>query len=279
MRKQLLASIALAILSLECVASVVQAASPNTTVAQSYSAGSSVLSGMLVQLEDNSSSVVEPLGTKDISKMLGVVVPVNDAPIVLSSGSSRSQQVLVATSGKYNILVSNQNGAIKSGDRLTISAIAGVAMKASTAQAEEVGQAEANFNGSSNVLGSETLKNSNGKDVTENISSIPVSVGLGINPNYSKSSSILPDFISKAAIELANKPVSNIHIILAGITLIATIILSTSLLYGAARSRIIAIGRNPLAKSAIGRGLVQIVSSGVVIFVIGLLISYLLLKI
>jgi hypothetical protein len=251
----------------------------SSAVTQSYNAGNSILSGMLVKLKNKSSNTVVPLTSSTISKMLGVVVPLNQAPIILSSPTSTNQQVLIATSGQYNVLVSNQNGLIKSGDRLTISSTAGIAMKADSTEPEIIGQAEAGFNGSSDELGSETVKDSTGKTIKEEIGSIPVSVSLGANPIYSKNTSKLPGFVSKTANQLAGKQVSFLHVILSGVILLMTMIISISLLYGGARSRLIAIGRNPLAKSSIGRGLLAIVTSGLVVFIIGILVSYFVIKV
>jgi len=49
-------------------------------------------------------------------------------------------------------------------------------------------------------------------------------------------------------------------------------------LYGGIRSSIISIGRNPLAKKSIVRGLIQVITVGVIILVIGLFSVYLLLR-
>src|ERR1700685_2272395 len=82
-------------------------------VTQSYETSSGVLPGMMVELNSKSQNTVEPLASQNIQQMLGVVVPINDAAIVLSSPSSAGQQVLVANSGHYELLVSSQNGSIK----------------------------------------------------------------------------------------------------------------------------------------------------------------------
>jgi hypothetical protein len=269
------AIVALVLVNVGTVAATQSTSSP---VAQSYSEASTVLPGMLVQLSGSTKSV-EPLTEKSVSKMLGVVVPYADTPIVLSNTSSAGQQALVATSGKYNVLVSDENGPILSGDRLAMSSIAGIAMKASKTQLQVIGQAEASFNGVNNSLGSETLKNSQGKELTENIGSISTDVDLAINPSYVSNSSILPSFAIKDASLVAGKPVTTLRIVLAAVILIVSLIFTSSLMYGGARSRITAIGRNPLAKSSIGKGVIALVGSGLAVFVLGIIISYLFLKI
>ncbi|QQS18685.1 hypothetical protein IPL68_01180 [Candidatus Saccharibacteria bacterium] len=60
--------------------------------------------------------------------------------------------------------------------------------------------------------------------------------------------------------------------------MLVTIFMTGSLLYGGVRSSLVSIGRNPLAKKSILRGLIQVVILGLTVFVIGLIAIYLLLK-
>jgi hypothetical protein len=159
-----------------------------------------------------------------------------------------------------------------------MSSTAGIAMKAQKTQLQIIGQAETSFTGSNNILGTETLKSSKGKSISATIASVQANVTLSINPNYASNTSILPSFAIKEASVVAGKPVGALRIILACVTILVTIIISASLLYGGVRSRIIAIGRNPLAKSAIGKGLIAVAVSGMVVFVAGLIVSYLFLR-
>jgi hypothetical protein len=263
------------------LSSAAVSADSSASVTQTYNANSSVLPGMIVELKAGAPNTVTPLVSQDLSRMLGVVVPVNDAPLVLSSPVSSGQQVLVATTGRYDLLVSNQGGVIKAGDYLTVSSLAGIGMKASSAQAEIIGQAVGNFNGSSNVLGTVPLKTSQGGSVTESIGTIAVNVKLAANPTYQKSndSRQLPSFLSKSANAIASKPVSAPRVYLGALILLATFFIAGSLLYGGARSGLQAIGRNPLAKQAINRSLFKIVLGGLAVLLIGFLAVYLILRV
>jgi len=49
-------------------------------------------------------------------------------------------------------------------------------------------------------------------------------------------------------------------------------------LYSGIRNALIAIGRNPLSKKSIFRGLLEIILTGFIILIIGLFAVYLLLK-
>jgi hypothetical protein len=244
--------------------------------AQSYSADSSVLPGMLVELKSQSQTTVTPLKASDIRNMLGVVVPVNDAPITLTPQSASAQQALVAASGRYNVLASTQDGPIKAGDYIAISALPGIGMKATNGQAEVVGQATGGFNGTSGVISTTTLKTSLGHSSTIAIGSVPISVRLGANPLF-QSSSNLPGFLSRAATSIANKPVSPVRVYLSIIILLAILFITAAMFYGGVRSSIVAMGRNPLAKKSIIRDLLQTMVGGLIIFVVGMLAVYLIL--
>lgn len=241
---------------------------------QSYNAGPSVLSGMLVETEARDQSTVVPLTTQGIRGMLGVVVPANDAALVLSPQSASSRQVLVAASGNYGVLVSNQDGSVKSGDYLTMSSLPGIAMKAASDQSEVIGRAGGDFDGVNNTLSTVSLKLAAGRSAKVSIGQVPVSVRLGPNPLYQKSN--LPGFLSRAASDVSNKP-GSIRIYLSSAVLLATLIISGVMFYGSVRSSITAIGRNPLAKREISRDLVQSVAAGLVIFLAGILAAYLIL--
>ncbi len=248
-------------------------------VNQSYSADSSVQIGMIVELKPKDNSTVIPLTIKDINNMLGVVVPVSDSAIVLTPQTSTTQQVLVANSGRYTVLVSNQNGAIHSGDYLTISALDGVAMKASADQAQTVvvGKATTNFDGKTNVIGTTSVKNSSGGNTTVAFGRVDVEVHIVPNPLLENNTN-LPGVFARTANGFANKPVSSARLYLSAAVLLATLFLTSTLFYSGIRSGIVAIGRNPLAKKAIGRSLFQTVAAGLMIFIGGLFAVYLILK-
>jgi hypothetical protein len=268
------------VLSVAALSSIAASAYASSVpaVTQSYTSEPGILPGMIVRLKPETSNVVEPLDDSDLSKLIGVVVPVDDAPIVLSSPTITNQQVLVASTGRYDVLVSNQNGPVKVGDYISISSLAGVAMKSSTSQAEVIGQAVGSFNGTSNVLGTESVKNTLGKSTTESIGSIPINIDLEANPLYAKVESGVPSFVSKGVNDIANKKVNTVRIYVALVVIFATVVIVLSLLYGGVSSSVIATGRNPLAKRYIGKNLFGIIASGLIVLIIGLLAAYLILK-
>lgn len=247
-------------------------------VTQSYNADPSVQSSMIVELKPKDPSTVIPLKYEDIRHMLGVVVPTGDASIVLTPAKITKQQVLVATTGHYYVLVSNQQGPIKVGDGLTISALAGIGMKASESESQIIGKAAGDFNGTSNVLGSVKLKDTVGKQSTVAIGRVPVDISISHNPLSQKTADYVPGFLAKAAVAVASKPVSAARIYLSLVLLFVAAFITGSVLYSGIRSGMIAVGRNPLSKKSIIRSLIETVIAGLIIFVAGVFAVYLLLK-
>jgi hypothetical protein len=256
------------------------AAASNTvsgSVTQSYNAGASVLPSMFVEFESKDKTSVKPLDSTDISNMLGVVVPSSNATIVLSPQNVTSQQVLVASSGSYDALVSTQNGPIKTGDYLTISALPGVAMKADSNQTLVVGRAVDNFNGT-NAISSVSLKNLQNKAINVSIGRIAVNIQLAPSPLYLKSKNTILVFLTRAEYDVTNKAVSPPRTYLCGLVFLGTILITIIVLYTGTRSALIAIGRNPLAKRPISMSLLKTIFAGVLVFATGTAGVYLILS-
>jgi hypothetical protein len=250
----------------------------SSDVTQSYNADASVEEGMLVQLASKASNTVVPLTQAGIIDMLGVVVPPNNATIVLTPAAVKEQQVLVATSGHYDVLVSNQNGPIDVGDYITISSVEGVGMKADASEGEVLGKAAGNFTGVADVIGTVQLKNSQGESSSVTIGRIPVDLTISRNPLYQRAADYVPQFLSKVAVTVARKPVSSARIYLSMAVLIITGIVTGNMLYSGVRNGMIAVGRNPLSKKSIIKSLIETVVAGMIIFIVGVLAVYLLLR-
>jgi hypothetical protein len=247
-------------------------------VTQSYDASSAVQLGMIVQLMPKDPSTVEPLTESTISSMLGVVVAPNDATVTLTPQTSTKQQVFVATAGRYDVLVSDQNGPIRIGDPITISALAGIGMKADSTESIVLGKAAGSFSGGTSSLSTVNLKNSQGSSSKIAIGEIPIDLDIAHNPLASKDTDYVPSFLSKAASTVASKPVSAARIYLGILTLFVSAVVTGNLLYSGVKNGMQAIGRNPLSKKSIIRSLIQTVIAGLIIFIVGVFAVYLLLK-
>jgi hypothetical protein len=282
---------ALGLILAVCSLVPVQAADKNTTstskakandvsgsLTQSYTAGQGVQIGMIVKLDGKNSKTVTPVKPLEMSLMLGIVIPPNGAPITLTPAKVTNQQVLVATSGRNDLIVSNQGGPIKVGDYVTVSDVSGVGMKAGEDQQQVVGRAAGEFSGTSNVVGTVKLKDTLGKEISVSLGRVPVDIEISHNPLYQKTADYVPGFLAKAAVSIAQKPVSVARIYLSSAILLLASIITANMLYSGVRNGMMAVGRNPLSKKSIIKSLIQTTIGGLIVFISGVFTIYLLLK-
>lgn len=269
-RKRWLCGLALMLLIVMSLMSPLQA----QTVTQGYSSDQQLQRGMLVAVKEDDPSKVEALKFDSLDRLKGVVVQPNDSPVTLSS---EGQKIFVADNGTYEVLISSENGPIKAGDYISISSLAGIGMKASEQQALVIGRALKNFDGTTDTVASSEV----GGNTTENakFGRIPVAVAVSRNPQLKiPEKDKIPDLVQKLSNTIADKPVKSIRIYMSLAILLATTIVAGITLYSGIRSSVISIGRNPLSKGMILKGMMQVVLLSVIIFITGLFGVYLLLK-
>jgi hypothetical protein len=251
-------------------------------VAQGYGSTNSLQIGMMVRVDPTNTSDVETITQATAGKLLGVVVAPNDVPASLSQNSS-GQQFYVATSGAYQVLVSDQNGPVKAGNYVVASSLAGVGMEQDNTQPTVVGIAKTSFTGKGNgILGTASLKGANGKSQTVQLGYVTVTLSIASNPQLRHATATivtgLPNFLQKASQSVVNKPVSYTRAYLSFGVLIISAIIAGSVLYAGVRNGMVAVGRNPLARKSIMHNLLEVIFTSLIIFVIGIFAVYLLLK-
>lgn len=243
------------------------------TILQGYSSDEQLQKGMLVSLSDDDQTKVLSITDKTLDKLKGVVANANDSPVTISG---EGQKIFVATTGTYEVLVSNENGAVKKGDYISGSSLAGIGMRADETGPEIIlGRAVGHFQGGGDSIGKSETKD--GQIVS--FGRIFVDIGIGKNPllkNPDKDR--VPDALQRAANAIAEKEVSTIRIYLALIVLLVTAAVAGTTLFSGVRSAIISIGRNPLSKGFIVKGLIQVLLLSLIIFITGLFGVYLLVK-
>jgi len=239
----------------------------SSTIAQSFKirAQDDITSGALVSTRESQDTL--ELATLDsINRLVGVVD--NDPLVSLSGGSTQEAEVVL--SGTAKVLVSDINGAIKSGDRVTVSPIAGVGMKAA-ASGQVIGTAQDNFK----MIANKTITDRSGKSHDTQLGYVQVQIG--ITTYQAPGSDYLPPFIQNTANGIAGQPVSLLRVLICSILILLGFVTAVTLVYTSIRSSITSLGRNPLAAPAIRRGLYQ--ASVISLLVIGgaLLAGYLTL--
>lgn len=247
-------------------------------VTQGYQTDQTLQKGMIVRLKPDDGKKIEALTQADASQMLGVVVSSSDAPVSLSTIGS-DEDIFVATYGRYDVLLSNQNGPIKTGDLISISSLAGVGMKADNSQELIVGKALKGFEGNGNS-DSQTVLDTNNGQRTVSLGRVQVEISVARNPLYQKDVQPgVPQFLSRFVQVVTDRQVSAFRIYASMAILLVSVVIAGSVLFAGVRSGMVAIGRNPLAKHSIVKNMVQVTLMSLIVFVIGVIAVYLLLRV
>lgn len=245
------------------------------TITQGYDADTTLQRGMIVALKKDDFNKVEAINNSRINDIHGVVVTGNDAAIAISGDN---QKVYVASGGKFEVLVSDLNGAISTGDYITLSSVNGVGMKSDDIQPIVIGKALQGFSGANDpqFVSKATVKDTAGKEKQIDLGRITVDIIIGKNPLVRDTDA--PLVLQRIGEAIAGHPVSGPRIYLALGVLILAVGVSGSVIYSAVHSGLISIGRNPLSKKLISRSMLQMVMVGFIIFFITLFGVYLILR-
>lgn len=233
-------------------------------VVQSYNAQGTLKPGRIVELSSKNTVAAAP--AQDSTKIFGVVVDSAAAPVVVTTDTGK---VYVATGGTYPVLVSNENGPIASGDYVSLSSTDGIGAKATDSESNILGQATTGFDGQKNVIT---------KDGSLAIGQVNVQVSIGTNPLHSKQGSV-PDALQKIASALSGgRTVSSVRIYSALVVFLLAFMAAISLVWSGVKNGMISIGRNPLSRKSILSSLTEVIVFSIIIFGIGMLAVYLILR-
>lgn len=224
-------------------------------ISQGYQTSATNLSqGELVSLVSSGSSQVQAATLSNASNLVGVAA---DKPVLELSGNGKSD-VQVVVGGTSYVLVSDANGAVNAGDKITVSPLGGIGMKA-LGSSEIIGTAQRSLKNTKTVT--EQAKGKDGKQITVHVGLVPVAVNVvyySSAPSAGNVSAFVPPFFQNLANAVAGKAVSPLRVLLGAITLLLGFIAVMVMLYVAVRSGVISLGRNPLAANALRRGMFDI---------------------
>jgi len=249
------------------------AAQDSGAIAQNFQTNSKLdlTAGSIVSLQEDSPNDVELSNTERVSQIVGIVA---DKPLVeFSDGNST---VSVVTSGVTEALVSDINGTIKTGDKITASPINGIGMKA-TEPMLIVGTAQGELGDTDTA--ERTINDRDGKPRTVHIGRIPVQVNVTFYTATSGAQNYIPAFLQDTANALAGKDVSPVRVLASLLLAVLALVSVSILLYSSVRSSLISIGRNPLSQTAIHKGLLEVGAIILGILLIAFVAIYLLLTI
>lgn len=242
---------------------------------QGFAADEELLRGAIVSRVEGDDTKVEGANSDSMERLYGAVVRSNETAVSLTVDPAG---VLVATSGRFEMLVSNINGDVREGDYLTASSIRGIAMKADDRQSRTVGQALQDFNvdDPNQVLTTRDVTASDGQNLTVGVGRILADMDVRNNPlAYGVQA---PEVLIRLGETIAGGPISVTRIWGALSVLVLSFATGSVIFYAGIRTSIIAIGRNPLSKASVLRGFLQVTAISLSIFIIGGFAVYLILK-
>lgn len=247
----------------------VAVAAGDGVIARGFNAASAINDGVLVSVEEDRSDRVAVATMQSVDRLAGVAV--TDPLLALSEEADKVQVVIGGTAA---VLVSDINGSPKAGDKITVSPIDGIGMRA-TANTQVIGTLQADFNESQ--AEERAITDREGKSHTVHIGRLPVQIA--VTSYTAPVSNFVPPAIQQFSNAIAGRPVSLIRIVLAASTMLVGAASIFVLLYASTRAGIISIGRNPLAAGAIRKGLLQVGLYAAMILTFSLVASYLMLTV
>jgi len=255
-----------------CGLALPAAAHALTSISQGYVSSDNLSLGSMVSLQQDSSDHVSATTTANVNNILGVVIDSGNSLLSLSSG--QEHQVQVATSGVVQVLVSNINGTVTSGDPVTASPLSGVGMKA-TSNSKVIGVAQDDMTNNNSSAESYTDKGGAKHDVR--IGQLPVLVNVSY---YYKQpdKTLIPSAVQNIANALAGKKVNALPILISMGIFLVTLIVVVSIIYSMIHSSIISVGRNPMSQSAVYRDLVGMSALVLGILAVAVIAIYLILR-
>lgn len=236
-------------------------------------ADGSLTAGTLVDLKSGTANAVEKATSAHVPQLLGVVA--NKPLIALGDGKKQTQ---VVVSGSTLTLVSNINGAIKVGDKITASPIQGVGMKATTST-EIVGTAESTLTtGGGSVT--QRITDNSGKAQTVRVGLVTVQINVSYyQAGNNALDNFVPSFLLSVGSSIAGKAISPLRALIGFCSLLVGFIIAGLMLQAGVRSGVISLGRNPLASKILRRSLLDVLLTALGLLAITVVTFYIILTV
>ena len=242
-----------------------------TAISQGFTTDDTDLpAGSVVSLELSQKNKVRAATSDSTPQLLGVTAT---QPLVELGSDAKKIQVVV--SGEASVIVSDINGEIKAGDKITTSPLSGIGMKA-VEPTQIVGTAQSGL--TSSQATSRTVKDKLGKQKEVHIGVVSIQVNVSyFSGTQSALNSVVPGFLVDVGSSIAGKDVSPLRILFGFSFLLLGLLVAGVILQEAVRSGIISLGRNPLAHQTLRRGLLDVLVSTLGLVIVTAIVFYLIL--
>lgn len=244
-------------------------------ISYGYKTTDKISYGALVSTVEDNPSIVKLATKEDARLLLGIAVKSDDSLLSLSNGTT---DVEVAVEGATVALVSDINGSIKAGDPITISPMKGVGMKSPNAT-KIVGVAQQPFDKNTPGAATQKITNKEGKVIEVAIGKIPLNVKVETyNGNAQSTTNAILQAIQNAVSFIAGRQVPIARALVAVGIVMASLLISSIIVYTSVRTSFISVGRNPLAQSFIRKNLYVVLLTVISILGAAFLAAYLVIK-
>jgi hypothetical protein len=225
--------------------------------------------GMAVALSAESvdgKPTVERARISQSSNVIGIAVDAQEGAITIASSGS---QIYVTSNGEVEAYVTDLNGEIKKDDKLAISPVRGVLMKAE-GESGVIGTALADFDSS---LAEEISIKEGDATRQARLNKVKIALHVGQNQNGGETTS----YLERLGKSLTQKSVSELRILAALAIFVILLVIEGGLMYGAVSGAVNSLGRNPLSHRLIYKALFRTVGIALTGLSIGLIAIYTIL--
>lgn len=233
-----------------------------------YSGRISITAGAIVSGKNGHPGTIELATTKNVGRLMGVV-----ANQPLAAISTQNKQTQVVLSGATVVLVSDVNGPVRAGDKITASPIAGVGMLA-TDNGQVIGTVDQTLD--TKKASTRRIADASGISHDVHIGAVPAEVSVAYYQQ--PGSNFLPPFLQHLANSVAGRPVSVLRILVSGFILLCGFAYVGIVIFTSVRTSVISLGRNPLAAHDIRQNLLQMTLLAMIVLAATLLATYLMIS-
>ena len=248
------------------------AGASSANISHAYQSAIAYPPGSLVSLDSAQDNHIQAANTGTSNKLIGVVVRANDSLVAIDAEPNLVQ---VATSGMANVLVSDLNGSIKTGDQVAVSPFSGIGMK-SEPGARLIGLAQSSLSSADSGVQTKQVTDLTGKQKKLAVGYVRVSIAIGTAPINGTEAQ--QNSLQRLAKSLTGHIVSTTRILISSFVAVIAIIALVVLIYTSAYGTLIAIGRNPLAKTSVFRALGAIIGLVAITAILALGTIYLIIR-
>lgn len=240
-------------------------------ISHSYKTNASIQTGFLVSLEPDRSDYVVPATIENADRLFGVAVDANKSLLAADSDTGKVQ---VATSGSVIAYVSTLNGDIKPGDQIAVTPFEGIGAK-STPGGQVVGLAQTGLNKKTAGAVDKTITDNKKQGHHMYVGLVRLNIGV---TTAALSSSTNLNGLQRVTKSLTGHSVPTVRIAVSMTILVVALLAIITLMYTSIYGGIIAIGRNPLAKYAVLRILISILSMAFFMALVAIGAAFILLQ-